>query len=142
MKHSLERIEELKRRKERLVKDDENRIQDKTTSGGSILPVINFRILDSTLEVNFISGLDKNFLLHEVIKVLEEEGAEVLTVSYSTVGDRVIYTIHSQVYISLFLRCFMVGKIKSVKRYLKENGSHKSHVSMILGELGYHVYHA
>ncbi|KAG5042955.1 hypothetical protein JHK87_006870 [Glycine soja] len=35
-----------------------------------------------------ISGLNKNLMLYEVISVLEEDGAEVVTVNFSTVADK------------------------------------------------------
>ena len=36
-------------------------------------------------------------MLYEVISVLEEEGAEVVTANFSTVADKIFYTVHAQV---------------------------------------------
>ena len=64
---------------------------------GLRLPVIDLRDMGSSLEVMLISGLNKNFMLYEVISVLEEEGAEVVSASVSTVGDKVFHSLHAQV---------------------------------------------
>ncbi|KAK9285045.1 hypothetical protein L1049_024229 [Liquidambar formosana] len=93
VKHLQERIEELKQTKE-LLKGDNNRTQKRTR--GAIAPVINLRNFESALEVNLIIGPDKKFMLHELISALEEEGAEVISASHCTLGDKISYTIHSQ----------------------------------------------
>lgn len=62
------------------------------------LPVLELRDLGSGIEVMMVSGLNnKTFMLYEVIGVLEEEGAEVVNASFSTVGDKIFYTVHAQV---------------------------------------------
>ncbi|CAL9768005.1 unnamed protein product [Musa acuminata subsp. burmannicoides] len=60
------------------------------------VPVIQARHQDSNLEVVLISGIDKRFAFHEVICVLEEEGAQVLNASFSIVGEKIFHIIHSQ----------------------------------------------
>uniref|UniRef100_A0A1D1XPQ3 Transcription factor bHLH36 n=1 Tax=Anthurium amnicola TaxID=1678845 RepID=A0A1D1XPQ3_9ARAE len=100
-----ERIDGLKQRKEFGLVGVEGVVGgvnggDSVTEGmviGFGLPVVEIRDLESTLEVVLICGLDKRFLFYEVIGVLEEEGAEVVNASFSTVGDKIFYTIHSQV---------------------------------------------
>ncbi|CAL5421336.1 unnamed protein product [Camellia sinensis] len=81
-------VEELKRRKATL-KGDEGGSEER-------LPVLMVRHMGSTLEVNLSTGLDKKFKLHEVLSVLKEEGLEVVSASYSTVGNQTFYTIHAQ----------------------------------------------
>ncbi|XP_021895881.1 transcription factor bHLH168-like [Carica papaya] len=50
-----------------------------------------------SLEVNIISGTNKTFMLHEVISILQEEGAQVSNIAlHNIVGHRTIYVIHSQ----------------------------------------------
>ncbi|XP_059645498.1 transcription factor bHLH167-like [Cornus florida] len=88
-----ESIQELQRRKEQLTGDQ---IENTDALEGSALPVIAVDEMGSTLEVKLITGLNKNFMLHQVLSVLEEEGVEVVTASYSTVGTKTLYTIHSQ----------------------------------------------
>ncbi|XP_034672672.1 transcription factor bHLH162-like isoform X1 [Vitis riparia] len=101
IKQLKERIEELKGRKELAtrVSGTNNNLIDAVMIGLR-LPVIDLRDLGSSLEVMLISGLNKNFMLYEVISVLEEEGAEVVSASVSTVGDKVFHSLHAQVKIS------------------------------------------
>lgn len=75
---------------------------NKATVVGSRLPVVKLSESDSSIEVMLISGLNKNFMFYEVISVLEEEGAEVVSANFSTVGDKVFHTLHAQVIISFF----------------------------------------
>ncbi|EXB87869.1 hypothetical protein L484_014999 [Morus notabilis] len=104
-----ERIEKLKAKKEQATKslngstdmsgsevlDDHQRMRI-----GARLPVIELKDLGCSIEVILISGLQKSFMLYEVISVLEEEGAEVVSASFSTVDDKVFYTLHAQVKLS------------------------------------------
>uniref|UniRef100_A0A5B6ZJP9 BHLH domain-containing protein n=1 Tax=Davidia involucrata TaxID=16924 RepID=A0A5B6ZJP9_DAVIN len=99
-----ERIEELKGRKEAAMNNNNNNnnnnnITDTMTIGVS-LPLVELRDLGSSVEVLLISGLKKNFMLYEVISILEEEGAEVVSASFSTVGDKVFHTLHAKVKVS------------------------------------------
>ncbi|XP_010028270.2 transcription factor bHLH168 [Eucalyptus grandis] len=68
----------------------------------SALPFVSIRDWDSGVEVTLISGCgaSKNFMLYEVIGILEEEGAEVVSASISNIGDKVFYTLHAQVRLS------------------------------------------
>lgn len=68
----------------------------------SKLPIVELRDLGSSIEVMLVSGLNKTFMLYEVISVLEEEGAEVVTASFSTVGDKIFYVVHAQVQVYIF----------------------------------------
>jgi hypothetical protein len=84
------RIEELKQRKGGGCRGQG------TAAGGCRVPVIEVRYQDGTLEVVLVSEAGRPFKLHEVITVLEQEGAEVVSASFSVVGDKIFYTIHSQ----------------------------------------------
>ncbi|KAI3464067.1 hypothetical protein Pfo_020730 [Paulownia fortunei] len=98
-----ERIEELRRRKTQLLINTDSMIDvtnNAVTMSGSNLPILEIRDLNSSLEVVLISGLRKNFMLHQVISILEEEGAQVVTVSLSTIGDKIFHTLHAQVKVS------------------------------------------
>lgn len=95
IKHLKERIEKLKKIKEQAMVisgANNNKIMM-----GLRLPIVELRDLGSSIEVVLISGLKKNFMMYEVITIIEEEGAEVVSVSFSTVGDKVFHTIHAQV---------------------------------------------
>ncbi|THG13476.1 hypothetical protein TEA_016760 [Camellia sinensis var. sinensis] len=82
-------VEELKRRKAALKGDEGGSKEERS-------PVLMVRNMGSTLEVNLSTGLDKEFKLHEVLSVLKEEGVEVVSASYTTVGNQIFYTIHAQ----------------------------------------------
>ncbi|TKY73490.1 Transcription factor bHLH36 [Spatholobus suberectus] len=98
IKHMRERIEKLKRQKEQVMSNQSN--DRKRFDVDSRLPVLELRDLGSGIEVMLVSGLNKTFMLYEVISVLEEEGAEVVNASFSTVGDKIFYVVHAQVKIS------------------------------------------
>ncbi|GJN37715.1 hypothetical protein PR202_gb26696 [Eleusine coracana subsp. coracana] len=89
-------IEELKQRKSGVSCHE----QGTAASGGVRMPVIEVRYQDGTLEVVLVSEAGRPFKLHEVITVLEQEGAEVVSASFSGVGDKIFYTIHSQAFSS------------------------------------------
>lgn len=61
-------------------------------------PTFELRDLGSSIEVVIVSGVQRNFYLYEAISILEEEGAEVVNASFSTVGDQVFHTLHAQVH--------------------------------------------
>ncbi|XP_058091680.1 transcription factor bHLH162-like [Magnolia sinica] len=99
IKQLREKIDELKEKRD-LATSIEG--INKDISGammvlGLRLPVVEVRDLGSSLEVVLISGLNKNFMLCDVISVIEEEGAEVVNASFSFVADKVFHIIHSQV---------------------------------------------
>ncbi|CAL9137978.1 unnamed protein product [Musa acuminata var. zebrina] len=91
IKYLRARIEKLKQR--RLVQTSAARNEMGT---GYLLPIIEVKYQDLNLEILLISGVNKSFMFHEVINVLEEEGAEVIHASFSVVGDKIYHTIHSQ----------------------------------------------
>ncbi|XP_057951743.1 transcription factor bHLH162-like isoform X2 [Malania oleifera] len=105
IKQLKERIEELKSRKnEAMENSDKGATKEGNNSRqqmmGFKLPVIELRDLGSTLDVMLVSGLKQNFMLYDVIRVLEEEGNQVVSASFSTVGDKVFYSLHAQAIIS------------------------------------------
>ncbi|KAJ1282924.1 hypothetical protein BS78_03G088400 [Paspalum vaginatum] len=54
----------------------------------------------SILDVVLISSVERPFKLHEVVTVLEEEGAEILNANFSVAGRKIFYTIHSRAFSS------------------------------------------
>ncbi|XP_038702864.1 transcription factor bHLH167-like [Tripterygium wilfordii] len=98
------RVKQLHQRKEAILTGEEVSITSDqyqllaanvTSSSGSV-PIVEVGAFESTLEVNLICGSDDMFKLTEVIRVLEEEGAVIITSTCHKEGDRVFYTIHSQ----------------------------------------------
>lgn len=103
IKELRERIEELKGRKEEALIMDESRSGKYSRSiddGGLRLPMVELRDMGSSIEVNVISGLNKNFMSYQVIRILQEEGADVVSASFNTVGDKIFHTFHAQVKIT------------------------------------------
>lgn len=101
-------ISELKKRVEKLkeMRDSKSTIRgtkrsmnrdNNHTDSKIAAPVIEVRSEDMNLEVILVSGLHNRFELHQVIGILEEEGADVKNANISVVADKVFYTIHSQV---------------------------------------------
>ena len=97
IKHLTERLDKLKGRKEKAIRSNVGANGNMSVIMDSNLPVLELRDLGSGIEVMLISGLNKNFMLYEVISVLEEEGAEVVSASFSTLGDKIFHTVHAQV---------------------------------------------
>ncbi|CAL4957654.1 unnamed protein product [Urochloa decumbens] len=52
----------------------------------------------SSLDVVLISSVDRQFKLHEVVTVLEEEGAEIINANLSVSGRRVFHNIHCRAF--------------------------------------------
>jgi hypothetical protein len=104
IKQLRERVKKLKSRKEQMIMSlgtSSNTIEKMKI--GSKLPIIDLRENGSSIEVILITWLQKNFMLSEVLSILQEEGAEVVGASFSAVGDKLFHTIHSQVYIQKIL---------------------------------------
>ncbi|KAL8457749.1 hypothetical protein ACS0TY_035569 [Phlomoides rotata] len=92
------RIEELKKAKSQLASSMMGTGTNNTSKRGHmLLPVVRVRELGSSLEVVLISGLEKKIKVHQVIRLLEEEGTEVVNVSLSNTGDKIFHTLHAQV---------------------------------------------
>ncbi|XP_038724364.1 transcription factor bHLH162-like [Tripterygium wilfordii] len=104
IRHLRERVERLNDRKERATrsKTENNLTEDHNNmmigiGSTSTIPTFELRELGSIIEVILISGVIRNFMLYEVVSILEQEGAEVVSASFTTVGDKVFQTIHAQV---------------------------------------------
>uniref|UniRef100_A0A453DN06 BHLH domain-containing protein n=1 Tax=Aegilops tauschii subsp. strangulata TaxID=200361 RepID=A0A453DN06_AEGTS len=83
-----------------------------TTSSGASLdgvkkleasaPVVEVRQPDdSSMEVRLICNTERPIKLHEVITILEEEGADIINANHSVVGHKIFYTIYSRVRINV-----------------------------------------
>ncbi|XP_068645366.1 transcription factor bHLH168-like [Aristolochia californica] len=87
-----QRIEQLRTQRDAVTRDmfiDDIRAPS--------LPMVEVRDLDSSLEVVLVCESTRACLLSDVLNVLEEEGVEVVNVSFSVQGDTIHYIIHSQV---------------------------------------------
>ncbi|XP_056170376.1 transcription factor bHLH162-like isoform X4 [Syzygium oleosum] len=105
IKQLKENIDGLKLRKEQAILqsvgiDPSSSLtssNDQEAKLGFVPPVFELRDHGLCLEVILISGRRKNFMLSEVISILEEEGAEVVSASFSVIGDKIFHTLHAQV---------------------------------------------
>ncbi|KAM3318942.1 transcription factor like [Capsicum chacoense] len=99
-----ERVEVLKKRKDEVVAqgrgDHSKKFMLTATCTATKIAMVDVKELGSTLEVILVSGLEKKFTMQEVINIIEEEGAQVVSAGYSIIADKVYYTIHAQVKIT------------------------------------------
>uniref|UniRef100_A0ACD5VD90 Uncharacterized protein n=1 Tax=Avena sativa TaxID=4498 RepID=A0ACD5VD90_AVESA len=82
-------------------------------------PVVEVRQHDdSSIDVVLICYAERPVKLHEVITILEEEGAEIVNANHSVAGLKIFYTIHSRVcsYLCLVNISFVV-KCKAKLRF-------------------------
>ncbi|KAL0385060.1 UNVERIFIED_CONTAM: Transcription factor [Sesamum radiatum] len=96
IKQLTQRIEEMRKRKSEALMTASG--SSGGSMGGSKLPDVEVRELGSNLEVVLISsGLCKTVMLHQIVSILEQEGAEVVNVNFSNMGAHIFHTIHAQV---------------------------------------------
>lgn len=98
IKRLQEKLEKMKERKDNLMGFE--RPNTSPNSGAMVglkPPQIDIHEKGSALEVVLITGLDFQFMFNETIRVLHEEGAEIVNASFSVVDDTVFHTIHAQV---------------------------------------------
>lgn len=101
IKQLKSRIDELRRRKQSRAGNGGGGGSSSSSGNGKgngeMLPVVEVRQQENAaVDVALVSEAGKPFKLHEVIAVLEQEGAEVVSASFSAVADKIFYTIHSQ----------------------------------------------
>ncbi|KAK3018546.1 hypothetical protein RJ639_003903 [Escallonia herrerae] len=98
IKQLEERIKELKGKKELLgnTTGTSSSTSDKEMIGLKA-PMIEIREFGSILEVVFVSGLRNNFMLCQVVNILEDEGAEVVSANHFVSGDKNFHSLHAQV---------------------------------------------
>ena len=112
IKQMKERVEMLKQRKQQIL---EGRIIDGSIIRSSMITVSH---LDSILEVCLTCGLTDNFILNcQVIHVLMEEAARVVSLNYSIMGNKIFYTIHAEVfmYVAMYDNWLLVILRKNVR---------------------------
>ncbi|KAF5729088.1 putative DNA binding protein [Tripterygium wilfordii] len=92
-------LEKLKERKDSLMGIQRSFTGNNcvgTSGTGTRLPQIEIHENDLALEIVLITGLDRQFIFTETIRVLYEEGVEIVNASFSVVQDTVFHTIHSK----------------------------------------------
>ncbi|KAH1064366.1 hypothetical protein J1N35_029353 [Gossypium stocksii] len=88
------RLEGLNQR--RLQLEEGNRGTSRRTIMSPVINISEYS-LDSGMEINLITESELNLSLSEIIRIIQEEGAEVLTLTHSNESNRNILTIHCEV---------------------------------------------
>lgn len=104
VKELQQRVEMLKQRKQLLL-ESINSTEESAEMRGSMPTVFTVADLDSAIEVCLISRSKEEFILPQVINVLDEEAAPVVALSYSCVGNMINYWIYSEVGINVMIKC-------------------------------------
>ncbi|XWS68651.1 hypothetical protein CRYUN_Cryun04dG0109300 [Craigia yunnanensis] len=60
-------------------------------------PEIRINEKDSAMEVVLMTAQDSQFMFYEMIRILHEQGAEVLNANFSVVGNTVFHIVHAQI---------------------------------------------
>ncbi|KAK7246493.1 hypothetical protein RIF29_41362 [Crotalaria pallida] len=89
-------LEKMKEKKKMLL-DIQRRTCYVNGGGGSKSPKIEIQQMGLTFVVSLITGLDTHFMFKETIRILLEEGADVVSANYIVSEDSVFHTIHCQV---------------------------------------------
>ncbi|CAN1846062.1 Transcription factor bHLH168 [Linum perenne] len=100
IKKLSQRIEKLNKKKEDLLAASTSRHHGGTSRAREATPrnaVVEVNESGPSIEVTLVSGVQKSFMLHEVLSIIEEEGAEVVSANFSTVGSKTFHTIHARV---------------------------------------------
>lgn len=74
--------------------------EEASADGAVAAPVVEVRQHNndgSSLDVVLISSVERPFKIHEVVTVLEEEGAEIINANFSDTGQQIFYNIHCRV---------------------------------------------
>ncbi|KAK3205404.1 hypothetical protein Dsin_019450 [Dipteronia sinensis] len=113
----LQRNGEHLKRKKAVLKGEDKKISFDDHDNKTKLPIANITTLDhSLLEVNLVSpASNKNFMLYEIISILNEEGAEVIDAAHINVGDKTIYIIKAKA-----ISCRIGVETSAVEERLKE----------------------
>ncbi|KAJ8545521.1 hypothetical protein K7X08_018104 [Anisodus acutangulus] len=62
-----------------------------------LLPHIEIHNVDLALQVVLLTGLDNQFMFNDIIRMLHEEGVQVINASYTVIGDTIFHSIHAKV---------------------------------------------
>ncbi|RDX62087.1 Transcription factor bHLH162, partial [Mucuna pruriens] len=91
-------LEKMKEKKNVLLGIERSnvRMNGGNKSVGLKCPRIEIQQMGSALEVVLITGLDSQFMFSETIRVLHEEGVDVVNASYRVTEDAVFHSIHCQ----------------------------------------------
>ena len=98
-------LEKLKEKKESLMSSRKRPHTCSTTCVGETStpslrsPVMEIREMGSNLQVTLVTGLEDQSIFYDIIGILHEESAEVLSASFSVVGNSAFHVLIAQVLI-------------------------------------------
>ncbi|KAF2283192.1 hypothetical protein GH714_043522 [Hevea brasiliensis] len=52
--------------------------------------------MGSSLQIVLISGLDNQFIFYDIIRILQDEGVEIASASFSVSGNSIFHVVHAQ----------------------------------------------
>ncbi|KAL7185515.1 hypothetical protein ACSBR2_027457 [Camellia fascicularis] len=99
-------LEKYKEKNETLL--GRKRSHSYTTDFKQVLksPQIEIREMGHAVNVVLISGQEDKFIFHEIIRLIHEEGAEVVNASFSVVGNSIRHVVHAKVCIGKICQYF------------------------------------
>lgn len=101
IKSLQEKLQECKLKKENLMGRKRSYACTNSTAANSAAtskpPKIEIHEIGSTLEVVLITSVDSQFLFYEVIRILEEDGAEVVNANCTTAENNIFQVIRAEV---------------------------------------------
>ncbi|XP_022777352.1 transcription factor bHLH162-like [Durio zibethinus] len=86
-------LERMKERKDSLMGVEGTNITSRSRSGPKS-PQIQIHEMGSSLVIGLTTGSNGQFIFNETIRILHEEGAEIVNASFSVVDGTVFHTIH------------------------------------------------
>ncbi|QCD84363.1 Achaete-scute transcription factor-related [Vigna unguiculata] len=89
------KLEKMKEKKGNLT--DIVRSRNATMNMEFKSPQFKIQQIGSVLEVVLVTGLDCPFIFNETIRILQEEGSDIVNASYTVLQNAVLHKIHSQV---------------------------------------------
>ncbi|KAL2344054.1 hypothetical protein Fmac_005339 [Flemingia macrophylla] len=89
------KLEKMKEKRNNLIEIE--RSENGSMNKGLKSPQFKIQQMGSVLEIVLVSELDCLFMFTETIRVLQEEGSDVVNASYTVVGNEVFHTIHCKV---------------------------------------------
>ncbi|KAL5560650.1 hypothetical protein UlMin_036861 [Ulmus minor] len=86
-------------------------------------PQIETHEMGSILEIVLITGLDNQFIFYEFIRILHEEGVDVVNTMFSVVQDSIFHVVHAELPDVTF--AFGAAKItEKLKRFVSGSSSY------------------
>lgn len=123
IKELEKKVNSSKEKKNQLQRKNKSSINidsSSSSSSSSASPQLKINQMGKSLEIVLSSGLDDQYLLSETLRILQEEGIEVVSASFSVSRNSVFHTIHAQVISILFRLGY--PKLKFIeKRKKKKN---------------------